>query len=132
MRVKEVIDKEVKERADTHKYIYIYTHTRRKLFIKKLNYKRKLLSGHELPIDDPLRLCKRGKIHLRMHAGKLSLGILEPLAISIGGVISSSVFLKSSTFSASFPLHLAQLNLTLGGPLLQLGHVGLCLLDLLL
>jgi len=40
-----------------------------------------------LPINNALGLTKRVKIHLKMHTGKLSDGILEPLAVSIGSVI---------------------------------------------
>jgi len=95
---------------------------------------KRLLSGHELPINDSLRLRKRGKIHLGMHAGNLSHGIFEPSVISISDVIGEFLFsvLEELDLLAKLPLHLAQLDLVLSGPLLQLGHLGLRLLDVLL
>jgi len=69
-----------------------------------------------------------------MHAGKLSYGILKPRAISIVDVVGELFFclLKEFELLSKLPLHLAQLDLGLSDPLLQLGHLGLRLLDLLL
>ena len=109
-------------------------YTKYEQFVKRLSYIKKLLFGHELPINDPLRLRELGKIHLRMHAGKLNHGILKPLAISIGSVVGELFFcfLEKLDLLSKLPLHLAQLDITLGGPLLQLGHPGLRLIYLLL
>jgi len=69
-----------------------------------------------------------------MHTRKLSHGILEPLAINIGSVIVEFLFclLEELDLLNELPLHLAQLYLMLGGPLLQLGHFCLHILVLLL
>jgi len=89
-----------------------------------------LLLAHQQPVSTP----QMGKIHLRMHAGNLSHGIFEPSTISIGSVVGELFFgfLEELDLLGKLPLHLAKLNLTLGGPFLQLGHLGLHLLDLLL
>ena len=92
------------------------------MFIKKT----KLQGGYslnELPINNAFGLTERGKIHLRMHTGKLSYGILEPLAISIGNIIVELLLrlLEEFNFLGQFPFYLPQLNLALGDPLLQLG-----------
>lgn len=104
------------------------------MFVEKVNYNKKLFSRHELPINDPIRLCERRKIHLRMHAGKMSHGILKPLAISVDGIVGELFLclLEELNLLSQLPLHLPQLDLTLGGSLLQLAHFSLCLLDLLL
>ena len=97
-----------------------------KVRVIKIKITRWLLARHELPLNDLLRLCERGKIHLRMHAGKLSYGILEPLAISINDIVVEFLFylLEELDLLNQLPLHLPQLNFALGGPLLQLGHLG--------
>jgi len=76
-----------------------------------------LLSKHELPTNDTLGLIERGKIHLRMHAGKLSHGILEPLVISINDVIVEFLFglLEELDLLSQLPFHLPQLDFVLGG-----------------
>ena len=121
-------DREIKEMTDVHIYMYNVR------VIKKIKLQRRLPSGHELPINDPLRLCERGKIHLMMHAGKLSHGIMEPLVIGISDVIVEFLFclLEELDLLSKLPLHLAQLDLTLDGPFLQLDHFCLHILDLLL
>ena len=92
------------------------------------------LSQHELPIDDALRLIERGKIHLRMHIGKLRDGILEPLVVSIDSIIGELLLrlLEELNLFGQLPFNLPQQDLALGDPLLQLGHFRLHLLDLLL
>ena len=100
--------------------IFINIYTWGKLFVEKENYNKKLFSGHELPINDPLWLCEGEKIHLKMHAGKLSHGILKPLAISVSGVVGELFLCLLEEFNilSQLPFHLPQLNFALGGPLL--------------
>jgi len=57
------------------------------LFLKKDKVTGWLLFQHKLPINNALRLTEMGKIHLRIHAGKLSNGILEPLTVRINNII---------------------------------------------
>ena len=87
-----------------------------------------------MPVNNALRLREGRKIHLRMHAGKVNHGILKPLAISIGNVVGELFFcfLEKLDLLSKLPLHLAQLDLTLDGPFLQLDHFCLHILDLLL
>ena len=104
--------------------------------VHKANYYklRELGPGHELPINNLHRHHKGGKIHFRMHAGNLSNGILEPSPIRIGNVIGKLRFglFEELNLLSKFTHHAAKLNLLLGGPLLKFGHLGLCLLYLLL
>ena len=95
---------------------------------------KSLLPGHELPINDLLCLCKWGKIHLRMHAGNLSHGIFKLSAISIGGIVGELFLRLFEEFNLLgwLPLQLEKLDLMPSGPFLQFGHLGLCLLNLLL
>jgi len=69
-----------------------------------------------------------------MHTGKLSHDIFKPLTISVSGVVIEffSCLLEEFDLFNQLSLHLAQLDFALGGPLLQLGHLGLHLLYLLL
>jgi len=69
-----------------------------------------------------------------MHTGNLSHGIFEPSTIGIDNIVGEFLFclLEELDFLGKLPLHLAQLDLTLSGPLLQLGHPGLRLFYLLL
>ena len=69
-----------------------------------------------------------------MHPGNLSNGILEPSPIHVGSVIGKlrfGLFEELNLFS-KFTLHTAKLNVLLGGPFLQFGHFGLCVVCLLL
>jgi len=73
----------VKGKTNGYKYIYIYE----QIVHQEDKITRRLLSEHKLPINDAFGLTERGKIHLRIHTGKLSHGILEPLAVSIDNII---------------------------------------------
>ena len=89
--------------------------------------------GRELPINNPLRRCKGREVHLRVHAGNLSKGILEPCSICVGGIFDQ---LRLSLFEeldllGKLTSHAAKLNLLLGSPLLQSGHLSLYPLCLL-
>ena len=69
---------------------------------------RWLLSKHELPTNDTFGLIERGKIPLRMHASKLSYGILEPLAISVDNIVVEVLFrlLEELDLFSQLPFHL--------------------------
>ena len=83
---------------------------------KRQSYKW-LLSQHELPINNALRLAETGKIHLRMHAGKLSDGILEPLTVTVSNIIGEFLlcFLEGFNLLTELPLNLPQQDLA-GSP----------------
>ena len=79
---------------------------------------RWLLSKHEFPINDTLRLCEGGKIHLRMHASKLIHDILEPLAISIDNIVVEFLLclLEELDLLSEPPLPPAPTGLPVGWP----------------
>ena len=54
---------------------------------QRQNYKTKSFSWHELPVNNALGLTEKGKIHLRMHTGKMSNDILKPLSISLSDIV---------------------------------------------
>jgi len=90
--------------------------------------------GREVPINNSLQRCKGGEVHLRVHTGNLSKGILEPCSIRVGDILDELrlSLVEELDLLGKLTLHATKLDLLLGGPLLQFGHLGLFPLCLLL
>ena len=90
----------------------------------------KSFSWQDLPVNNALGLTKGGKIHLRIHTGKLSNDILKPLTISVNDIVCELLLClfkglnrlsQGLSFHSQFALNLPQKDLALRGPLLQFG-----------
>ena len=93
---------------------------------------------HNLPVNDVVRHCEGGNVHLRMLASNLSKGTFEPSSVGVGNIVKEfrlgflEVFslyselllslLKGFTLFGELILHLAQLHLPINRALFKIGH----------
>ena len=66
-----------------------YKFTKRHCFKDYITQAKLLMRAprHNLPINDVVRRCEGGDVHLRMLSSNLSKSIFEPRCVGIGGII---------------------------------------------